>query len=203
MDVFGQGSLLEVERAGRIEDEDVYRAMYQARVTVAAGLSPGTTIANTARLELEEQNVRFHRTAVVRVGAPDLSPSTFRCAPSPALPGAVVSCTLALANGGPADALTATAAISLPADASFVPGSLAWEGGGVADPLTGTVRWTGPLSASSQVTVTYRLTMPTNLVRASLYNVAFLEDGTGAWWERPTWLVVEPLRCYLPLVARP
>ena len=172
------------------------------RVTVAAGPPAGTTIVNTARFGLEDQHIRFHRAAVVRVDAPDLSPSAFSCGPSPARPGAVVTCTLALANAGSGDALTATAAISLPADASFVPGSLAWTGGGAAEALTGTVRWSGPLSAGGQVSLTYRLTLPTNPVHPPLYSVAFLEDGAGGEWERAAWSEIEPLRRYLPLIFR-
>lgn len=169
------------------------------RVTVATG---STVIVNTARLGLENQHIHFHRAAVVQVDAPDLSPSAFSCGPSPARPGTVVTCTLALANVGTDDALTATAAISLPADAAPVPGSLTWAGGGAAEALTGTVRWTGPLSAGGQVSLTYRLTLPTNPVHPPLYSVAFLEDGTGGAWERATWSEIEPLRRYFPLIFR-
>ena len=162
----------------------------------------GTAIVNTARFGLENQHIHFHRAAVVRMDAPDLSPSAFSCGPSPARPSEIVTCTLALANAGPGDALTATAAISLPVDATLVPGSLAWIGGGAAKPLTGTVRWSGPLSAGGQVSLTYRLTLPTNPVHPPLYSVAFLEDDTGGAWERATWSEIEPLRRYFPLIFR-
>ena len=185
---------------GSLGPGSVLTVTYQ--VTVATGIPTSTAIINTARLGLEDQQIRFHRTAVVRVGAPDLSPSAFRCNPSPALPGAVATCTLALANGGPGNSLTATAAISLPADAALVPGSLTWIGGGAATTYTGEVRWAGPLGVGSEVTVTYQLTLPASLVHPPLYSVAFLEDGTGGAWERGTWLLVEPLRWYFPLIFR-
>jgi len=171
------------------------------RVTVATGVPAGLPITNTARLGLEDQYIHFPRLAVVRVGAPDLSTSALWSAPSPARPGSVVTCTLALANTGPADAPTATVSNPLPADVAFVPGSLAWSEG-LAEELAGAVRWGGVLSAGRRVTVTYRLTLPVNPVHPPLYGVAFLEDGAGGVWERPTWFLLEPHRFYLPLVTR-
>jgi len=172
------------------------------RVTVAAGLPTGTLIANTACLGLEDQNIRFHRAAVVRVGTPDLSSSAFRYDPSPARPGAMVTCTLALTNTGPGDAPQATLTNLLPEDATFVPDSLAWVGGGIAEALTETVRWTGSLSTGGQVTLTYQLTLPTSPTHPPLYSVAFLEDGTGGTWERSRWLLLDPWEAYLPMVYR-
>jgi uncharacterized repeat protein (TIGR01451 family) len=184
----------------RLAPEGVVTVTY--RVTVATGLPALATITNTVFLGLEDQHIRFRRTAVVRVGAPDLSPSALQCGPAAALPGAVVTCTLALANAGLADAPTAAVTNVLPSAAAFVTSSLAWEGGGVAEPLTGTVRWVGPLGIGNRVTMTYRLTLPTDVTHPPLYSVAFLEDGLGGAWERPTWLFVEPLRYYLPAVLR-
>ena len=173
------------------------------RVTVALGSPVGfPAIINVARLGLEGQGIRFRRSVVTRVGAPDLSASAFQCSPSPDRPGAVVTCTLGLANAGPGDAPGAMITNPLPADAALVPGSLAWVGGGTAEALTGTVRWTGPLSGGAQVTLTYQLTLPANPVHPPMYNVVFLEDGLGGAWERPTWLLLKPHRFYLPVVMR-
>ncbi len=172
------------------------------RVTVAAGLPTGTLIANMACFGLEDQDIRFHHAAVVRVGTPDLSPSAFRCSPSPARPGTTVTCTLALANAGPGDAPAAVITNLLPADATLVPDSLVWMGGGTTEVLTETVRWNGSLSAGGRVTLTYWLTLPTNPIHPPLYSVAFLEDGTGGTWERATWLLLKPWRAYLPVAYR-
>jgi uncharacterized repeat protein (TIGR01451 family) len=173
------------------------------RVTVAEGSPVGApAIINVARLGLEGQGIHFRRSAVVRVGAPDLSPSAFHCGLPPDRPGAVVTCTLGLANAGTGDAPGALVTNPLPADAALVPGSLAWVGGGAAEALTGTVRWAGPLSGGARVTLTYELTLPTNPVHPPLYSVAFLEDGVGWAWERQAWLLLEPRRSYLPVVMR-
>ncbi|NIV29977.1 MAG: DUF11 domain-containing protein, partial [Anaerolineae bacterium] len=173
---------------------------YQA--AVAADLPTGTPIANTARLGLEDQHVYFRRAAVVRVGAPDLSLSDFRCSPSPAQPGSRTACTLVIANAGLVDAPAARVTNLLPAGATLVSGSVAWVGGGTLEVLTGTVRWTGALATGAQVTLTYGLAVPAQPLHPPLYNVAILEDGVGGAWERPTWLLLAPRQAYLPVVMR-
>jgi len=172
------------------------------RASVEAGIPAGAVVANTARLGLEDQGVRFHRTAVVRVERPDFAPSAFWCRPSSPRPGVVVTCTLSLVNVGLGDALTATATSLVPEDAVLDADSLAWMGGGAADALTETVEWAGDLSVQAQVTVTYRLTLPSDPLHPPLYSVAFLNDGVGGAWERDTWLVVNPWQARMPLVCK-
>jgi len=172
---------------------------YQA--AVSTGLPVGAVVANPVRLGLEDQNIHFHRLAVVRVGTPDLSPSILHLTPSPTKPNGDVGAVLTLINTGPADATTATAVISLPVGTSPVSGSLRW-GGGVAEVLTGAVRWRGAVSAGAQVTVSWRIALPSVLSRKPFYSVAFVEDGAGGRWERPAWVWVEPWQFYLPVVLR-
>lgn len=185
---------------GPLESEAAITFTYRA--TVAIGLDTGTPITNTARLGLEDQEIRFHRAAVVRVGGPDLSSSAFQCGPAQPRPGTVVTCTLALANSGLGDALTTTATSLLPQDTTLVPDSLIWVGGGEAEPLTETVRWSGPLSLQARVTVTYRLTLPTAPLHPPLYSAALLDDGVGGAWERDTWLIMVPWQAYVPIVCQ-
>ena len=151
--------------------------------TLTAGLPPGTVVPHTVRIALEEQGIVFSRTAVVRVDAPDLGPSALECGPSPAEPGTAVACSLHLENAGPADALSATAEVTgtLFAD---VPGTLE---------VPGTL-----LPAGGAVTLSRVVTPPVGWG----YAVAFLEDGAGGRWERPTWVEVRPWRAYLPVVLR-
>jgi len=184
---------------GPLSPDEAITVTYRAALVPGSALSP---IVNTARFGLEDHYIRFHRAAVVRVDTPDLSPSTLQCAPSPTRPGATVTCTLALVNVGPAGATQATATNLLPEDATLIPGSPTWSGGGTVEAPTGTVRWSGPLSAGGQVSLSYQLILSTNPVHPPLYNVAFLEDGAEGAWERATWLLLEPLRCYLPLILR-
>jgi len=174
---------------------------YQA--TVTTGLPALTQIANTARLGVEDQSIHFRRTAVARVGAPDLSPSTLRCAPSPVQFGGTVTCTLSIVNAGPGDAPTAVVTNVLPSGTTFITSSLTLEGGGaITEVLTNTLRWTGPLSAGARVTVTYQLALPTDLDSLPAYNVAFLEDGSGGAWERPAWIVADLTKVYLPIALK-
>ncbi|MDY7078689.1 MAG: S8 family serine peptidase [Chloroflexota bacterium] len=172
------------------------------RASIVTGTMLGSPVVNTARLGLEDHYIHFHRAAVVGVSTPDLSPSAFQCGPYLARPGTIATCTLTLANAGPGDAPQAVVTNLLPEDTALITGSLAWTDGGTVEIPTGTVRWTGPLSAGGQVTLAYQIALPTDPVHNLLYSVAFLEDNTGGEWERATWLLVEPLRCYLPLVLR-
>ncbi len=150
--------------------------------TLAEGLPSGTVVPHTARIALVEQGVVFSRTAWLRVGVPDLGPSALACGPSPAEPGAAVTCTLRLENAGPADALTATAEVT---------GTLFWG-------LSGPWAWSGPLPAGGAVTLTRPFTPPVG----TGYAVAFLEDGAGGRWERAAWVEVSPWRTYLPVVMK-
>ncbi len=186
--------------SGSLDPDEVVTFTY--RTTVVTDVLLGDSIINTASLGIEEHFVRFHRAAVVRVGTPDLSPSSFGCDPSIARPGAAVTCTLALANAGPGDTLTVTAAISLSMDATFASGSLDWTGGGMVEVFSDTVRWNGALSAGREVVLTYQLSLPSDPVHPLLYSVAFLEDGVGGAWERAAWILPDPWRAYFPVVMR-
>jgi uncharacterized repeat protein (TIGR01451 family) len=180
--------------AARVSWTGELAAAEMVTVTYAAVVfgGAGTEIRNTAGLRLEDHSIGFERSAVVRIGAPDLSLSALCCEPAQPRPGDVVGCTFAATNAGPADTLSATVAISPPTTAEYVPGSLAWEGGGNADALDGGVRWAGTIAAGSQLTVTYALQLPIDPLQPPHYSVAFVEDGTGALLERPAWVVAEP-----------
>lgn len=171
------------------------------RATVAAG-APLSPIVNTAVIELADHLIRFHRESMVRLNAPDLSPSSLACEPSLARPGAVVTCALVVLNAGPADARAAAAEVLLPTDASLHRSSPGWTREMVAGALDGGLRWSGPLDAGDHVTLTYQLVLPRDPTHPPLHSVAFLEDGVGGEWERPTWLVPNPWRAYLPVVLR-
>jgi uncharacterized repeat protein (TIGR01451 family) len=174
---------------------------YQA--TVTTGLPALTPIANTAQMGIEDQAIHFRRTAVVRIGAPDLSPSTLRCDPTPAQFGGTVTCTLAIINAGPGDAATAVVTNTLPSSTTLIIPSLMLEGSGtITEVLTNTLCWTGPLTAGARVTVTYQLALSTTLDSLPAYNVAFLENGSGGLWERPAWIIADLLKIYLPIVSR-
>jgi uncharacterized repeat protein (TIGR01451 family) len=171
------------------------------RATVTTGLSALTSISNGAALGIQDQFIQFDRIAVIKIDAPDLSPSILRCDPPAPQPGAVVTCTLTIANRGLGNASTVVGTNVLPSAATLITPSVTLDGGGTVETLTDTLRWTGALTASAQVTITYQLALPANPIHPPLYTVAFLEDGLGGAWERPAWIVVEPERFYFPLLG--
>jgi uncharacterized repeat protein (TIGR01451 family) len=183
--------------AGTLFPDSAVTITYQ--VTAALGLPAGASVANPVRLGLEDQSVRFHRMAVVRMNAPDLAPSTLTCDPHPARPGSVATCTLTLVNAGPGDA-SAAVINPLPTGATLITDSLVLMGGGIAEVLTNTLHWEGPLAAGKQVTIVYQLALPSSSIHPHLYTVAFLEDDVGGAWERSAWVILVPYRCYLPLM---
>ncbi|MDY6876961.1 MAG: S8 family serine peptidase [Chloroflexota bacterium] len=172
------------------------------RATVATGLPAGTAILNTARLGLDDHATHFHRAAVVRVGAPDLPLSAFSCTPSPAWPGAIVTCTLALRNTGVADASTATISNTLSSGMTLVPGSASSGGVGTVLEADNSVAWEGIVGVGEAVTITYQASAPPELYHGWVYDQVFVDDGTGGEWERAVWLEIKPLRYYFPLVFK-
>jgi uncharacterized repeat protein (TIGR01451 family) len=171
---------------------------YQTIVT--NGLASLVPITNPATLGIDDQYIHFQRTSIVRVDAPDLSPSTLVCEPSPVEQDEVVTCTLTIENGGlgPAPAVVVTNLI--PAATPVITSSVTYEGGGTIAVLSDTLRWNGTLNIGARVTVTYQLAIPTGPSTSPFYNVALLKDGTGGSWERPTWIWVDTRNVYLPLV---
>jgi uncharacterized repeat protein (TIGR01451 family) len=185
---------------GELASGEELKSTYQ--VTVATDSPVGALISNTLQLELVDQSIRFSRSAPVRVGAPDLSPSTHTFTPDVVRPGRRVTGTLLVRNAGPADALAATAGISLPASATLVTPSLTVVGGGTAEVGSQGIRWSGSLSAGARVTLTYQLSLPWGLEEELFYGVAFLAGDWGGAWERSAWARQAPWRLFLPVVPR-
>jgi uncharacterized repeat protein (TIGR01451 family) len=185
---------------GELAPGERLTSTYQA--TVAADSQAGAVISNTLQLELVDQSIRFSRWASVRTAAPDLSSSSYAFAPEFVRPGQQATGTLLLRNVGQADALAATAAVSLPAQISLITPSLVWVGGGTAQLVPNGIRWVGPISAGAGVTLSYGVTLPVEPHARPFYSVVFLEDGWGGAWERATWTHLAPWRFYLPVLWR-
>jgi len=184
---------------GTIRPGQVVTFSYSAVVMTDTGA--GGAIVNTAHIRLEDHEIGFDRSARVRVAAPDLSRSTFRCLPSIVPPGRVCTCALTLRNTGAGDADLATARVYPPGDFELDEDSSS-ASGGTAQWVGDSFGWSGPLMASSTATLTFQLELSPDPARRTLYGVALLEDGTGGSWERPTWLLVRPWSAYLPMIGR-
>ena len=196
-----------VSWTGGLDSGDAVTITYQ--VSISLGLAPGTVLRNQVRYTLEDQNISFRRTATVRVGAADLSPSLYWADPSPVPPGSQVTATLSVLNAGPADSSFSTVSISTPVGATVITAFLSWEGGGMPLPvsegeesLPGGIGWAGPISAGARLTFTFWLTMPGEVLHPPLYSVAFLNDEWGGSWERHLWLVPRVRRIFMPAVMR-
>lgn len=171
------------------------------RAVFSPDLPAGTVVSNSARLELVEHGVRFERTATVRVGTADLSPSNLSIQPTVARPGAVTTLTLHLSNIGPSDSVSATAVVSVPRGTVPVSGSLDWTEGS-ASLSSHAASWSGTISSGRTITVTWQVSLPRWPQGGPLHGVAFIEDGAGGRWERPAWVWLGPWRVHLPVILR-
>jgi len=158
-------------------------------------------VVSPARLTLEEHGISFERHARVLIEAPDLRRSAFTCTPATVRPGDGTTCTLTLRNAGVRDAVDAHARIELPGVFEIGDGVAASEVGQLRQ-VGSAIVWSGPLMAQSTARLVFPVRMSSALTPRVRYGVTFISDGTGWRAERPTWVMVEPLRVYLPWVVR-
>jgi uncharacterized repeat protein (TIGR01451 family) len=90
-------------------------------------------------------------------------------------PGDVATYTLRIRNSGSAPGLSTTLTDPIPAGAAYVNGSAKVLGGGTLTANSSAVNWSGSVSVSSTVTVTYRVKLPTSL-GSVLVNTATIAD---------------------------
>jgi hypothetical protein len=68
---------------------------------------------------------------------------------------------------------------------------------------SGSVTWTGNVSASVPVTITFRATVKSTVTTPTLINnTAAIDDGLGNVWSRAAPIIANALRVFLPLVKR-
>jgi uncharacterized repeat protein (TIGR01451 family) len=184
---------------GSLESGETVTLAYRAAILTPT--VPGRPIVNNARIALEDHDLAFNRSAEVRLDLPDLSSSAFGCMPVRVRPGRALTCTLSLVNFGSAPAVATTARIYPPGAYPLGVDSL-WATRGTVGWVGDTIIWQGQLMPGGRATLTFELTLSTRPVPQPLYGVAFLDDGVGMEWERPTWLEIDPWRAYCPLLAR-
>jgi uncharacterized repeat protein (TIGR01451 family) len=208
---FDEGSIVGPGRYDPIDGRFSWRGMVQPtepivlayRADVLTGTPSGAIVLNPVRVSLEDHLIAFRRAAEVGVERPDLSSSSFGCAPSVVRPGRVVTCSLVVVNDGTADALSASAQIRPPGGLTPVTGSLlSREGEGKWSPTAEGIDWSGPLPVGTRATLTFQLLVPRDPIDRTLYGVAFLDDGVGGRRERPAWLEVRPRQAYFPVVMK-
>lgn len=147
-------------------------------VTTASSLPANTWITNTATIAGPYGAVE--RSASTAINPVDLGASHKRANKTQAAPGEVVTYDFVLRNTG---LLTATSAMlddPLPATTTYAPGSLACSSGSCGY-AAGVVTWSGDVPPGDAVTLTFAITLSTNLPDLTpVTNTAFLDDGLGA-----------------------
>jgi uncharacterized repeat protein (TIGR01451 family) len=141
----------------------------------------------------------FQRTGSVPLGS--LTPSTKSVSPLGPSPGDMLTYTLRLLNPGPVLA-GVRVTDTLPANAALVGGSVSATSGawGVA---SGALTWTGPVTPSIGVTITYRMVVsPALSLPTPIVNTALLDDGEGTILQRTAVAFVDALETFLPLLRR-
>ncbi len=164
---------------GSLSPQAVYTLSYQAELP--AHLPAGALVTNTVTVA-DGTGITLERAAVVRVNAPDLSPSAKWADRASVQPGQVITYFIAMRNGGTWDAESVTVTDRLPAGLSLVRGSAYATGGRVQEEDQG-VRWTGAVARRGMVVIVYQAWV-SGWVRGPLVNVARLEDGFGSVIER-------------------
>jgi uncharacterized repeat protein (TIGR01451 family) len=152
-------------------------------VTTATGLPANAWITNTATITGSLSVVE--RSAGTLINPLDLSTSVKTADKGQALVNEVVTYDFSLQNTG---LLTATGAVltdAIPANTTYVPGSVACSSGACAyDPGGDAITWSGDIVAGSPITLTFAVTLTTVLPdQTPVINTATLDDGFGGSYD--------------------
>lgn len=132
---------------------------------------------------------------------PDLTPSYKTAYPLRGFPGDEITYTIVIRSAtGP---LSGTVSLSdtIPDGLVYVPGTLTSTAGEVSDAAAPALSWSGILSPTSVVTVTYGVTVDT-AEPASITNAAVITLSGYPAVTRTATILVDPNQVYLPLVLR-
>jgi uncharacterized repeat protein (TIGR01451 family) len=159
------------------------------RVRVNSDVPANTTIANTATVT-DSADLTYRLSASSLVQPADLSTSVKTVEPEVAETGQALRYTISLRNTGAADAPRVTVTDTLPADVTFVPGSI--TGGASYDPATRSVTWTGNVPRNDQQTITFQATVNPGLVAGTrIFNTVTIDDGLRPPYQRLATAVVQ------------
>lgn len=163
---------------------------------ISPGQLPGASVRNVAHLQ-EESALELDAEARLRILAPDLSQSQSQVSRSAALPGQVLTYTLALQNDGLAPA-QAELVDPTPPFAAYLEGS-AWASGGVLSATAGSLAWSGTVLPEQPVIIRYAVIIDPGAAGRYILNRALLDDGLGGShrFETVTWV---DSRRYFPLI---
>jgi len=147
---------------GSVTQNEVITISFRVRVVDALPDSP--YVPFPARIGFDDHHISFERPYILRVNAPDLSPSTLVVEPASTPSLHTLAYTLTVRNIGVRSA-TAIVTAALPVHTAFV-GTLDSGGVGSGAVISRVLSWTGPVAPGGEVALYYHLTL----------------DGKGGYW---------------------
>ncbi len=135
------------------------------------------------------------------VDAPDLSPSNKTAEQPFADFGDTLTYTLQIINQGLPLSDTVSLTDTVPAGLVYVPGSLNASGGSVDDSNVPILSWTGALTPTQSVNITYAVTVTSQLSQAITNQAVIFASGLPSM-TRSARIIVNGQELYLPLMMR-
>lgn len=182
--------------SGNMSTTSVVTISYRAAVTAFVS----QTLNNSAAID-PGVGTPLNRSAAVIVNGADLSGSRKQASSSTARNGAVVTYQILVRNSGGVLPATVRVTDTLPAGLIYVPGSLAATSGTPDDGSAPTLKWSGVLSVTPVVTMTFAATV-TTANAAHIVNTATINPGYGSPFTRDADIIVNPHELFLPLILR-
>lgn len=139
--------------------------------------------------------------ALLEVGDPGLGPSTKAASYSAPRFGQTVTYTVAIRTGGAPLTETVHLTDTIPAGLAYVPNTLTASQGTRDDSAAPTLRWSGMLSDTTLVTVTYEVTVTETSPRA-ITNDVIMDAGSAGTYTCSATIIANGYTVPLPLVLR-
>ncbi len=136
-----------------------------------------------------------------RVLEPDLSTSTKQADRSMADFGETVAYTVVIRNSGAPLSGTVSMTDVVPSALSYVNGSLTATSGAADDALAPLLRWSGDMSATAAVTVTYAATVSADTARP-VKNTAKIKPSSADGTNRSATIIINGGAVYIPVIAK-
>jgi len=180
-----------------LEGSPTYHPLLPGSPAINAG-NPGGCVGSTGPLTTDQRG--FPRFGRCDIGAYELQPigfSTKAADRTLATPGGPITFTITLTNGGTTDLAPVYVTDTLPISLTYVDNSL-YVPGGRYGYSSGVITWTGTLSASEFVTITFGVTTPK--IMATITNTAIIDGGGEIITRTATVMVAN--RVYLPVIIK-
>jgi len=181
---------------GEMLSTPIVTLTYRAAVTAFTT----QTLINTAAINPGVGAV-LNRAVSIGVKGADLTGSAKLASSITAHSGEVVTYMIVVRNTGGLLPATARVTDTLPAELTYVPGSLAATSGTPDASGAPTLKWNGVLSVTPVVTMTFAATVATTSA-VNVVNTATINPGYGAPFLRTAATVVNPHELFLPLILR-